>query len=138
MVLPTAADPAGHSPGCITVDLQDEGAMCHPEVLSRLVGHILGAGGTPWCPRCPPGELSPLLPGPVSGACVKTEAVKLCGECKGGETALERAHLGIAILPASPTATVNICCIPRSCQHMLSAALFPVPKPSRPAIWLEC
>lgn len=54
------------------------------------------------------------------------------------ETALGRAHRGIAILPAAPAATINICCVPRSCQHMLSAALFPLPKPFRPATRLEC
>lgn len=79
-----------------------------------------------------------LTPRPVAGGREKSEAVRLGGECKGGDAALGRGHLGIAIFLASPAATLNICCATRSCQHTLSATLFPLPKPFRPATRLEC
>jgi len=47
------------------------------------------------------------------------------------ETALARAHPGIAALPPAPAATAEICCVPRSCPRML-------PQPFCPTTRLEC
>lgn len=105
------------SPACLSFSPQAH----QPRFGDRRDPHVPGVllGGSPRSPAAPRRGLVP----------VKPRVLQLCGE-RGGSGA--GGTPGNCRCPASPAASTDTRRVPRSCQHMLSAALLPAPEPFRP------